>query len=223
MRIPFLTLAFQAIYLDADNALARVTSLAISSLTGASCAQGLAHIRRLQRGWHLNRWRSSATKLHGSYPKSEPDDRVGDRIPDFHGLHGDTVDARRHERLVGRGISWHGCSVPVLGSAQRFCVLGHGHWMGRERGGLQPAGLCRLQRVHRPEEPAVAVTAIGKSEVRSGHDGSGMTRWLQRLGKIARVAALCGTVAWLVLVTISPQEPDAAHPSVTPTDTTSGM
>ncbi|WP_246773870.1 hypothetical protein [Bradyrhizobium diazoefficiens] len=56
------------------------------------------------------------------------------------------------------------------------------------------------------------MTAIGKSEVRSGHDGSGKTRWLQRLGRIARVAALCGTVAWLVLVTISPQEPDAAHP-----------
>jgi len=39
-----------------------------------------------------------------------------------------------------------------------------------------------------------------------------MTRWLQRLGKIARIAALCGTVAWLVLLTISPQQPDAAHP-----------
>ncbi|MET4512817.1 hypothetical protein ABIB81_002133 [Bradyrhizobium sp. I1.7.5] len=39
-----------------------------------------------------------------------------------------------------------------------------------------------------------------------------MTRWLQRLGKIARIAALCGTVAWLVLLTSSPQEPDAAHP-----------
>ena len=39
-----------------------------------------------------------------------------------------------------------------------------------------------------------------------------MKRWLQRLGKIARVAALCGTVAWLVLLTSSPQTPDAAHP-----------
>jgi hypothetical protein len=39
-----------------------------------------------------------------------------------------------------------------------------------------------------------------------------MTRWLQRLGKVARVAALCGTVAWLVLLTSSPQEPDAEHP-----------
>lgn len=39
-----------------------------------------------------------------------------------------------------------------------------------------------------------------------------MKRWLQRLGTTARVAALCGTVAWLVLVTSSPQAPDAAHP-----------
>ncbi|MFK4498841.1 hypothetical protein ABIF86_003132 [Bradyrhizobium japonicum] len=39
-----------------------------------------------------------------------------------------------------------------------------------------------------------------------------MKRWLQRLGKIARVAAICGTVAWLVLLTSSPQQPDAAHP-----------
>jgi len=39
-----------------------------------------------------------------------------------------------------------------------------------------------------------------------------MKRWLQRLGKVARVAALCGTVAWLVLTTISPEVPDAAHP-----------
>ncbi|MET3967043.1 MULTISPECIES: hypothetical protein [Bradyrhizobium] len=39
-----------------------------------------------------------------------------------------------------------------------------------------------------------------------------MKRWLQRLGKIARIAALCGTIAWLVLLTISPQQPDAAHP-----------
>ncbi|WFU21342.1 hypothetical protein QA649_24880 [Bradyrhizobium sp. CB1717] len=39
-----------------------------------------------------------------------------------------------------------------------------------------------------------------------------MKRWLQRLGKVARVAALCGTVAWLVLLTSSPQAPDAAHP-----------
>ena len=39
-----------------------------------------------------------------------------------------------------------------------------------------------------------------------------MKRWLERLGRIARVAALCGTVAWLVLLTISPGQPDAAHP-----------
>ncbi|MET4208650.1 hypothetical protein ABIB95_003467 [Bradyrhizobium sp. LA2.1] len=39
-----------------------------------------------------------------------------------------------------------------------------------------------------------------------------MRRWLQRLGKIARIAALCGTVAWLVLLTVSPQQPDATHP-----------
>ncbi|MBR0775348.1 hypothetical protein JQ625_10945 [Bradyrhizobium diazoefficiens] len=39
-----------------------------------------------------------------------------------------------------------------------------------------------------------------------------MKLWLQRLGKIARVVALCGTLAWLVLTTISPHEPDAAHP-----------
>lgn len=38
-----------------------------------------------------------------------------------------------------------------------------------------------------------------------------MMRWLQRLGWIARVAAICGTVAWLVLLTSSPQAPDAAH------------
>ncbi|MGX1322595.1 hypothetical protein AB7M17_006048 [Bradyrhizobium sp. USDA 377] len=39
-----------------------------------------------------------------------------------------------------------------------------------------------------------------------------MKRWLQRLGRVARVAAICGTVAWLVLLTSSPQAPDAAHP-----------
>ncbi|EJN15655.1 hypothetical protein PMI42_00672 [Bradyrhizobium sp. YR681] len=39
-----------------------------------------------------------------------------------------------------------------------------------------------------------------------------MKRWLQNLGKIARIAAICGTVAWLVLLTRSPQAPDAAHP-----------
>ena len=39
-----------------------------------------------------------------------------------------------------------------------------------------------------------------------------MKRWLLRLGKVARVAAICGTVAWLVLLTSSPQAPDAAHP-----------
>lgn len=39
-----------------------------------------------------------------------------------------------------------------------------------------------------------------------------MKRWLQTLGKMARVAAICGTVAWLVLLTSSPQTPDADHP-----------
>lgn len=39
-----------------------------------------------------------------------------------------------------------------------------------------------------------------------------MKRWLQRLGRVVRVAALCGTVVWLALVTMSPGEPDAAHP-----------
>jgi hypothetical protein len=39
-----------------------------------------------------------------------------------------------------------------------------------------------------------------------------MKRSLQKIGKVARVAALCGTVAWLVLLTSSPQQPDAAHP-----------
>lgn len=34
---------------------------------------------------------------------------------------------------------------------------------------------------------------------------------LPRIGKIARVGAICGTVAWLVLLTASPQEPDATH------------
>lgn len=35
---------------------------------------------------------------------------------------------------------------------------------------------------------------------------------LQRIGRIARIGAICGTVAWLVLLTASPQVPDAAHP-----------
>jgi len=35
---------------------------------------------------------------------------------------------------------------------------------------------------------------------------------LQRLERIAWVAALCGTSALLALVAISPQVPDAAHP-----------
>lgn len=39
-----------------------------------------------------------------------------------------------------------------------------------------------------------------------------MKRWLERLGRIATVAGICGTVAWLVLLTSSPQQPDAAHP-----------
>ncbi|MBR0850002.1 hypothetical protein JQ543_19780 [Bradyrhizobium diazoefficiens] len=38
-----------------------------------------------------------------------------------------------------------------------------------------------------------------------------MKRRLRSLGKIARVVALCGTVAWLALTTMSPHEPDAAH------------
>ena len=38
-----------------------------------------------------------------------------------------------------------------------------------------------------------------------------MKRWLRRLGRIAWGVALCGTIAWLALVTISPHEPDAAH------------
>ena len=37
-----------------------------------------------------------------------------------------------------------------------------------------------------------------------------MKRWLRRLGRMAWAAGLCGTVAWLALTTISPQEPDAA-------------
>ncbi|MGY3240511.1 MULTISPECIES: hypothetical protein [unclassified Bradyrhizobium] len=39
-----------------------------------------------------------------------------------------------------------------------------------------------------------------------------MKRWLRKLGRMAWAAGLCGTVAWLALTTISPQEPDAAHP-----------
>ncbi|QOZ69100.1 hypothetical protein [Bradyrhizobium arachidis] len=39
-----------------------------------------------------------------------------------------------------------------------------------------------------------------------------MKRWLERLGRIATVAGICGTVAWLVLLASSPQQPDAAHP-----------
>lgn len=39
-----------------------------------------------------------------------------------------------------------------------------------------------------------------------------MKRWLEKLGKTARIAGLCGTVAWLALLTISPGQPDAAHP-----------
>ncbi|WP_439375392.1 hypothetical protein [Bradyrhizobium sp. DASA03120] len=50
-----------------------------------------------------------------------------------------------------------------------------------------------------------------------------MKRWLERLGAMARVAVICGTVAWLVLMTSSPQAPDAAMPSDTRTGTTSGM
>jgi len=39
-----------------------------------------------------------------------------------------------------------------------------------------------------------------------------MKRWQRRLGRIAWIAALCGTVALLALMAISPGEPDAAHP-----------
>jgi hypothetical protein len=42
----------------------------------------------------------------------------------------------------------------------------------------------------------------------------GMKRWLQKLGGIARVAALCGAVAWLLLIESAPREPDASHPQV---------
>jgi hypothetical protein len=43
-----------------------------------------------------------------------------------------------------------------------------------------------------------------------------MKHWLRRLplrklGRIAWAAALCGTIAWLALVTVSPHEPDDAH------------
>jgi hypothetical protein len=39
-----------------------------------------------------------------------------------------------------------------------------------------------------------------------------MKRWIRRLGRIAWGVALCGTVALLALVAISPHEPDGAHP-----------
>ncbi|QAU47207.1 hypothetical protein [Bradyrhizobium guangzhouense] len=39
-----------------------------------------------------------------------------------------------------------------------------------------------------------------------------MKRWLRRLERITWAAALCGTVALLALMAISPGEPDAAHP-----------
>lgn len=39
-----------------------------------------------------------------------------------------------------------------------------------------------------------------------------MKRWLRRLGRIAWGAGLCGTIALLALMTVSPQDPDAAHP-----------
>jgi len=41
---------------------------------------------------------------------------------------------------------------------------------------------------------------------------SGMLHWLERIGRIAKVAVLCGTVAWLALMANSPGRPDAAHP-----------
>lgn len=34
----------------------------------------------------------------------------------------------------------------------------------------------------------------------------------QRLGKIAIIAAICGTLAWQGLMAVSPRQPDAAHP-----------
>ncbi len=56
------------------------------------------------------------------------------------------------------------------------------------------------------------MTATSRNQAGSGRDDGGMTRWLERLGKVTRVTALCGTVVWLALVTISPQAPDAVHP-----------
>ena len=38
-----------------------------------------------------------------------------------------------------------------------------------------------------------------------------MKRWLRRLERMTWAAALCGTVAWLALPTMSPHQPDAAH------------
>ena len=39
-----------------------------------------------------------------------------------------------------------------------------------------------------------------------------MKRWLEGLGKFARIAGVCGTVVWLVLLTNASSQPDAAHP-----------
>ena len=50
------------------------------------------------------------------------------------------------------------------------------------------------------------------TEAGAGHDEIGMKHRLRRLGRMAWAVALCGTVALLALVAISPQEPDAAHP-----------
>lgn len=41
---------------------------------------------------------------------------------------------------------------------------------------------------------------------------AGMKHWIERIGKIAKAAVLCGTVAWLVLLTNASQQPDPAHP-----------
>lgn len=39
-----------------------------------------------------------------------------------------------------------------------------------------------------------------------------MLHWLDKIGRIAKVAVLCGTVVWLVLMANSSSQPDAAHP-----------
>jgi len=41
-----------------------------------------------------------------------------------------------------------------------------------------------------------------------------MKRWLQILGRIARIAALCGAITWLFLLESAPRAPDASHPQL---------